>query len=207
MPSEVFSHGWAQAQLHGLHAGPQFPFCGTGQEGRRAGPTRLKSSYPDPTQMWPWGTEVRRRQGDSRKQGWPNLFSQPCRVAYGHRQHLRQMHASPPAIKRGALWDVSKRLYPMDLPQAELLWPLPSTTCRTHPKGLHWPSPPLSHSHVPSLTQEEGVHMGWGSHPGERKGPYTQAKGSNPNTRARGCGGGSHERIGSEGTRCVHGRW
>lgn len=96
--------------------GLSFPSVGVG---RKAGPTRLKSFHADPTHTW--GMVVRRRQGDSRKQGWFNLFSQPCRVACGHRQHLRQLPTSPPAIKRDALWDVSRRLHPMDLPQGEVL--------------------------------------------------------------------------------------
>lgn len=108
MPNEAYSHGWAQAQLHSPHTGPQFPLWGAGQGERRAGPTRLKSSHPDPTQTWPWG----RGEGGGRGSR-AGLTCSPSLIGWpvGTDSTLASCIPAHQAIKRGSLWDVSKRLH------------------------------------------------------------------------------------------------
>lgn len=107
MPNEAHSHGWDQAQLHSPHAGPQFPLWGTGQGERRAGPTRLKSSHPDPTQTWPWGRGGGGRGSRAGLTCSPSLIGWPV----GTDSTSTSCLPAHQAITRGPLWDVSKRLH------------------------------------------------------------------------------------------------
>lgn len=77
----------------GVHTvGLSFPSVGPRQRGRRAVPARLAALPPI---QWPWGPGVRLERGrQPGRQDWTNLFSQPYRVACGHRQRHRQRLSS-----------------------------------------------------------------------------------------------------------------
>lgn len=188
-----------------------FLLCGRSQAGRRAGLTGLKNSHPDLTQerLWGWRGVGGGLTCSPRLAGWSvgtDSTSASCLPAISHQKTGRGIPSprEPDLLLGNRLWDtlwnVSKRLphhFPCTHLKRRFSGPYQAQPAQHTPWRLCWSSPLLPQPRVSSLGQE-GVNSEWGPHPWEGKGPHTQATGSTLITRARGYGGGSHQRIGSE---------